>query len=476
MIILNDLKYYLRIFQLEGYRVGRFLRFVARNYFAKQDQDQKNKEPIWTEKAKQLYYIAITLLIALIVSLLTLCHSNVISISLIAIFIFNSYLFLILALLLIKPYEICNRLRVKRFIKNKILNLQKNHQLKVIGITGSYGKTSTKIVLGQLLSKSLITPKSYNTLFGIYKVIEYELNSRSRFFICEMGAYTVGDVEEFCHLVSPDITILTGINEQHLERFGSIKNTIKAKFEILATLKPGAVGIVNLDNALIRNNLKSTSNLLIGYTTTDQNNSYCSQILRATDWKIENNRSVFKINHQGSEHTLQTALLGRGHLSNILAGIAVCLYVGETMESIIQRVANLKQVENRLQVRNQGQLTILDDTYSSNPAGFREALDLLSKYDKKRILVTPGIVELGDQSLDIHHQLGILAATACDEVVLVGRSKNIEALKEGILSAGFNTHKITNVHNSAGVRDLLANHEQSTAVILMENDLPDQYL
>jgi len=125
--------------------------------------------------------------------------------------------------------------------------LSKNN-LKVIGITGSYGKTSTKEFLYQILRqkyKVLKTPGSYNTLFGIYKVINHELDARYDFFICEMGAYKIGEIKELCDCVLPDFAILTGINEQHLERFGKIENTIKAKFEIVETLKDKATAAIN---------------------------------------------------------------------------------------------------------------------------------------------------------------------------------------------------------------------------------------
>ncbi len=455
------------------------------------------KEPVWTGKAKVLYWLANVLYMVSIISICWFLPAVVEMPALLPLYVLivifvmcNIYIFLILALLIIKPYEIINRLRVKFFIQNKIQYLKQNKQLTVIGITGSYGKTSTKMILHELLPKSLITPKSFNTLFGIYKVVDYELNDHYRFFVCEMGAYKRGDVKEFCQLALPNIGVLTGINEQHLERFGSIENTIQAKFEILAGTTSGGTCIVNLDNQLVRENLpgvidklRRANITLIGYTTEGQQSTECKEILAIRNWKIENGHSICELIYKDSNFSIKTALLGRGHLSNILASTAVCLSAGEPINEIIARIARLKQIPHRLELRSTPGLSILDDTYSSNPTGFRESLDVLAKFnnsafgsDAKKVLITPGIVELGEKAIEIHKELGTIAGKLCDEIVLVGKSKQIEAMQEGILQTGFQASKIIRLPGRNKVQELLRDRANSHEVILMENDLPDQYL
>jgi len=473
-----NLKYYLLIFQLEAYRVLRFLNWVARHYV--RFKSAPDKQPVWTAKAKQLYWLAILIFVASALYLL-LTQSMWLATLIIAILWFNIYVFLVLALAVIKPYESINRLRVKQLIKNKIHHLKEEHDLTVIGITGSFGKTSCKMVIGQVLPKSLITPKSYNTLFGIFKTIDYELTKRYRFFVCEMGAYKRGDVKEFCELVSPDIGILTGINEQHLERFGSIENTIQAKFEVLTTLCSGGTGIVNLDNNLVRENLSRFKNILehnriylIGYTIDGHLSEYCKEIITIKNWHIENQKSVFEFSYKDHTYKVSTPLIGRGHLSNILAAIVVSLSCEQNINDVIERLGKLKQIPHRLELRSTPSITILDDTYSSNPSGFREALDTLKQFTGNKVLITPGIVELGDRALAIHKEIGTLAAGICDEIVLVGSSANLEAMKEGILSTGYNPEKITTLLGRTKVQEFLS--IKANSVVLMENDLPDQYL
>jgi UDP-N-acetylmuramoyl-tripeptide--D-alanyl-D-alanine ligase len=472
-----NLKYYLLIFQLEAYRVLRFLRWIGSHIGFK---PEPNKEPVWTPKAKQLYGLSIFVFVSVCAYLIS-TQNLIIALAIIVILWFNIYVCLILALAIIKPYEIINRLRVKQLIKSKIKSLKEKYGLTVIGITGSFGKTSSKIVIGQVLPKCHITPKSYNTMFGIFKTIDYELNKRYKFFVCEMGAYKRGDVKEFCELVSQDIGVLTGINEQHLERFGSIENTIQAKFEILTTLHPGGTGILNLDNELVRTNLhrfiqdlQKKNISLIGYSVDGQNSQDCKEVLSVKSWSIENGKSIFELPYKNEVYKVTTSLVGRGHLSNILAAIAVALSCGENINDVIARVGTIKQIPHRLELRSMPGITILDDTYSSNPSGFREALDTLNRFQGTKVLITPGIVELGEKALEIHKEIGSLAASICDEIVLVGSSHNLNAMKDGILSVGYNDNKITQLSGRAKVQEFL--RDKSNTVVLMENDLPDQYL
>ncbi len=472
------LKHYLLIFQLEAYRVMRFMRWIAKHYADLKPEPAK--QPVWTAKAKQLYWLAILIFIG--ISICALCTlSMFMAAAIIVILWFNIYLCLILALAAIKPYEILNRMRVKQQIKNKIKRLKELHHLTVIGITGSFGKTSSKLVIGQILPKCHVTPKSYNTMFGIFKTIDYELNKRYKFFVCEMGAYRRGDVKEFCELVSPDIGVLTGINEQHLERFGSIENTIQAKFEILTTLSSGGTGIVNLDNDLVKNNLhrfKETLEgkriYLIGYSVNGHTSQYCKELIAIKSWRIENGKSIFELPYKDRSYTVTTSLIGKGHLSNILAAIAVGLSCGQTVDDVIERASKVKQIPHRLELKSMAGMTILDDTYSSNPSGFREALDTLKQFEGTKVLVTPGIVELGDKAVEIHKEIGSLAANICDEIVLVGNSNNLNAMKEGIFSSGYSAERVIQLAGRAKVQEFLRN--KVNTVVLMENDLPDQYL
>jgi len=227
-------KIHLHIFQLEEYKPLRLLRWVAQNFFVRSYAEKKPL--VWTFKAKFIftvglfYWILLTGTLSLIFGLPGLLGGVAAGT--------QTYIFLILGLLTLRPGEIINRILVRRKIRRKITQL-KETGLQVIGITGSYGKTSVKEFLYQFLSpsyKTLKTPESYNTLFGIHKVIDLELDENYKYFICEMGAYKRGEIKELAETLLPDHGILTGINEQHLERFGCIENTIKAKFELIDSI------------------------------------------------------------------------------------------------------------------------------------------------------------------------------------------------------------------------------------------------
>lgn len=464
-----NLKYYLRIFQLEGYKIARFSRWILRNHFR---TNAKAKEPpVWTVKAKLLYRLAV---LSLLLAVLFAAYHSLIAAAIVAVLLyFNSYLLLMFAMLLLRPYEIVNRLRVKNAIKAKVTGLK---DLRVIGITGSYGKTSTKMVLQPLLPKSLMTPKSYNTMFGIYKVVDYELSVRFRFFICEMGAYKRGDVAEFCEITRPTVGILTGINEQHLERFKTIANTIRAKFEILENLRADGVGIVNLDNEHVRANLKPVPVKLIGYSVDGHSSEICDENVGITEWRIAEGKTHFSVNLAGGSHQFEMDLLGRGHLSNVLASLIAANYLGESIDDLRQRVRGLKQIPHRLECRQSEGYTLLDNSYSSNPDGFREALGVLGSFSATKVLITPGIVELGDRLELIHKELGKLAAETCDEIVLVGETQQTSSLSEGISAAGFDGSKIKKLATREEMFELLKTKVNSGEVVLIENDLPAHYV
>lgn len=466
-------KYYLKIFQLEAYRPTRFIRWIARNYVSMVSKSAGNlaEEPVWTPKAKLLYRLAVILGVVLVFWLL---QCSLIGAFLLAFGLyFNFYLLLLLAWCLIRPYELVNRIRVKGLIKSKILSLT---ELRVIGITGSFGKTSTKMVLNQLLPNSLMTPKSYNTLFGIWKVVDYELSDHFRCFICEMGAYKQGDVQEFCELTMPHIGLLTGINEQHLERFGSIENTIKAKFEITQHLRSGGTAIVNLDNAHVRKHLNLSTAPLIGYSIDGFSEEKCLYVVSVSDWRVEDFQMHFTIQYKGEAFNASTALIGRAHLSNILAAFTTATFCGQQPEAVLRAVATLRQVPHRLECRRSEGYTLLDNSYSSNPNGFRDSIDALSRFSGHKVLITPGLVELGAETEQVHQELGRLAATVCDEIVLVGDTDKTRALKKGISESDFSIDKIQTLKNRDEMLEYLRTKAHSGQVVLLENDLPDQYL
>jgi UDP-N-acetylmuramoyl-tripeptide--D-alanyl-D-alanine ligase len=467
---LQPLKRYLHIFQLEEYKTKRLLVWVLKNLTKKPKEEKK--PIIWTNKAKLLYLGS--LMLFLISSFLLISYFKLALAIIFIAFLWCNYLFLITSTIILKIYEIPNRKRVKIKTRNKIRSMT---NLKVIGITGSAGKTTTKNILEELLSKKVLaTPLSYNTLFGIAKVVDYELNEKYKFFICEMGAYKKGEIKELCKITQPNIGIVTSVNTQHLERFGSIDNTIKAKFEMLQNLKQGGIGIVNLDNHYIRNNLSYAKTNLIGFTIDGNTSSECKKIVKLANWKVLDKKMYFEVSSDGKLTKMETELLGKHHLYNLLAAITCAIYLKENIEDIAKKVKDIKQIPHRLELRKEKGTNILDDTYSSNIEGFREALEVLATFRGRKILVTPGIVELGRQTDILHKQLGNKAASVCERVILVGKSERTNALRKGLLSAGFKSQKIISVNTNSQVKKHLEKILRAGDTVLFENDLPDQYL
>lgn len=380
----------------------------------------------------------------------------------------QSYLFLVASLIFIKPYEMINRRLVRTAMRRKIQNL-KNNGLVVIGITGSYGKTTTKDFLYALLKtkyRVLKTPESYNTLFGIYKVIDYELDENYDVFICEMGAYKIGEIAELCDAVLPDHGILTGINEQHLERFGSIQITVKAKFELIQSLGTHALIVLSSDNSLIVDNSAKYCENPIFYGTN-------SEKFSVADFAINDGTMKVTLIVDGIKLALaDLKIVGFGNISNFLGAATLAYKMGISLEIIKTVAINQQPAKHRLEVRTLvSGITLIDDAYSSNVTGFKNALEVLGAYKSRpKVLVTPGIVELGNETASIHRELGKGANDTCDYVFLVGDSLRTRELKTSIAN-----EKVVMLSTINELWDALAKLNLQNPVVLLENDLPDNY-
>ncbi len=338
-------------------------------------------------------------------------------------------------------------------------------ELKIIGVTGSYGKTSVKFFLEKLLSVQynvLVTPLNYNTTLGVVRTIRENLRPIHEVFVCEMGARNVGDIKEICDLVHPQMGVITAIGPQHLESFKSIANVVKTKFELADALPPDGVFFGNMDDEEIRN--RKVSVPTVGYGTLRGD-------YRAEDIRCDERGLRFTV--RGVE--FETKLLGKHNVQNITAAIAVANTMGIPMEKLRLPVRQLEAVEHRQQLRGGGDRLIIDDAYNSNPAGAKAALETLSMFEGLRILVTPGMVELGEKQTELNTELGRQAAPCCDRAVLVGR-KQAEPIQAGLLEAGFPRGYIRvadTVEEAIRIADSFP--ADGRRIILLENDLPDNY-
>lgn len=344
-------------------------------------------------------------------------------------------------------------------------------ELKTVGITGSYGKTGVKFYLYTILrawTDTLVTPASFNTPMGIVKTVRGGLRAYHKVFLCEMGAKWVGDIKELCDIVHPTCGIITALGDQHLESFGSVENIIKTKYELADALPANAPLYVNWDNDRIRANPPRHS--FIKYGTRED-----------CDWRACNIVSGSKgtafdvISPDGVSTHFETKLLGEHHVVNITAAIACAAGLGMPTEEMRLYVRRIEAVPHRMQLVEKGPYTIIDDAFNSNPAGCKAALATLKNMRGFRVLVTPGMVELGEKQYELNCEFGKQAAEACDLIVLIG-AKQTEPIREGVLSAGFPADRLwVEEAFSSAIKKVYAFPTEQKKIILLENDLPDNY-
>jgi UDP-N-acetylmuramoyl-tripeptide--D-alanyl-D-alanine ligase len=380
---------------------------------------------------------------------------------------------LTLANLLIYPVEKTINARYFRAAREKIKKLK----IKVIGITGSYGKTSTKYILQKILSQkfnTLMTPDSYNTPMGICKVINGQLKPEHEVFIVEMGAYKKGEIKELCDLTQPEIGILTAVGPQHLERFKSIENTAKTKYELIESLPQNGVAVFNNDNEICSGLADKTKIKVVRYGIDKSDDR-----VNLTAKNIQNTSSglVFTVEDSSGEAAqFKTKLLGKNNVYNILAATAVALECGMTLDEVSRAVRMLEPIPHRLQLMpGSGDVTVIDDGFNANPVGAKAALEVLGSFeDGRKVLITPGMVELGEMEFKENKTFGAEAAKLCDFVILVGPTRT-KPILEGLREAGFPEEKIIIAKSLAEASERMREIVKAGDVVLFENDLPDTY-
>lgn len=452
-------KLHLHILQLEEYNASKFSTWIFGHFLTRTTE---NKKPlVWTQKAKLIYYLALVIAVFIIATLTFMF--DVFGLILGIILATQSYFFLIAAIFIIAPLEGYKKKSIKLATEAKLKRLS---NVKVIGITGSYGKTSVKEFLYQILRtefKTLKTPESYNTPYGIAKVVTHELTNSHEYFICEMGAYRRGEIKEICDMVHPQYGILTGINEQHLDTFGSLENTTLGKFELIDALPTKGFGIVNRDNELIKNHIEDYKRELITYGFTDNR-------FTIRDIKTTSTGTSFELILDGTPHKAHAKLLGNPNIQNILAAATMAYKLNMKPEAIISAIAKLKSVPHRLEIKELEKMTLIDNAYNSNVDGFKESINLMKTFDRPKVFVTPGIVDLGEKTFSIHQELGALLDTM-DYIFLVTDSERTQGLEDGITKKD----RIIKLNSIKDVWKAIEKLDLKHPVVLLENDLPDNY-
>lgn len=371
-----------------------------------------------------------------------------------------------IASLVLQPFERKNNARYVARAKGK---LEKMKAVK-IGVTGSYGKTSVKVLLNRFLSLSfnvLSTPENYNTPLGIAKSLQ-NASGEEDFFIAEMGARRKGDIAELCALVSPDLGIVTGIAPQHLETFGSVENIMAEKGELPASVPENGFVFYNVADDRVR----SLSEKRVGGKKTVG--------FENADYLIENYRCSadgisFDLVQEGERLPLVSPLLGRGAAVDLALAAAVAVELGVKKEKLIEEAKRMRPAPHRLEAIKRGDVLILDDGYNANPIGVCTALETLRTIEgKRKIVYTSGIVELGKEEVSINVRIGEEIAKVAD-VAIVCAGKFGDLVTRGLHSSDFPEEKIFRVKDTEEATALFGRVLQAGDVLLITSDLPRDY-
>jgi UDP-N-acetylmuramoyl-tripeptide--D-alanyl-D-alanine ligase len=436
----------------------------------------EKKKLVYTDRVKRmnctlvLLYLCFFLVSFLLPTLLTYVVLGLI--------VTLSYLIVLKANWLNKPYEAHINNSFAREAKKR---LKANPNLIVIGITGSYGKTSVKNILYQLLSQKynvLMTPESYNTLLGVTRTITERLLPTHQVFIVEMGAKQTGDIKEICDLVSPNIGIITSIGPQHLDTFKTIENVQQTKGELFEGVVPGGKIYMNYNDPLIMG-LPKRDDVDITYFGLDDNKHVVptTRYYSAQNVYLDKKGTHFTCQTStGTQENMTTKLLGAHNIGNMIGSIAIAGDLGIDLRRLNTLLYDIEPVEHRLSYRTTGlNYTIIDDAFNSNPVGSKNALKVLDQMEgNKKIIITPGMIELGDQQYELNKAFGASIAEVCDHTILVG-PKQTKPIQDGLAEAHYPKEKLTIAQNLKAAFAILNQMVEEGDIVLLENDLPDAF-
>ncbi len=446
--------------QLNLYDVKSFLKFAYSH--PAWWKLEKRASLVWTKKAKLVYVVTIFFLLAI----LGYAYSRFGLLSLGVIFFEVILLPILIGFATLSIYPIDKYLKGRLVKKAKLILRQYAQDVTVVGITGSYGKTSTREILASILGEKFSVFKleeNINTDIGIadFIVKNPAFLKGKEIFIVEMGAYKKGDIKELCELVNPDYSILTGINEAHLERFGSLENTIQAKFELPSATKK--MTVLNLDDENVKNNFqKFDLKNSVGVTKSVVQDLKILDNFAGLEFKIEN--KIFK-----------TKLLAEHNISLILLCLEIAKELGISLDELATGVEKISYIPHRLEpiYNDKTDVWVIDDSYNGNFNGIVSGLAVLGRAHGRRIVLTPGLVELGKKMEKVHNEIGQLYADQKVDLVILIKNTATACIVDGLRTKGFADYKIFNSTTEAHAA--LTGIIQRGDTIIFQNDLPDNY-
>jgi UDP-N-acetylmuramoyl-tripeptide--D-alanyl-D-alanine ligase len=430
-------------------------------------------KPVITAKAAII--IALSLIIVIGIVVLTPFNMTL-SRALTALLVIDIFSFIIVTFFVAIFWPI-TKIFQKRLLNKAKKIIASKKDLIVIAIAGSYGKTTTKEILYAILSKKFRTLKTrehINAEVGIAKTIIDQLNNQE-IFIVEAGAYERGKIRQVCEMVKPKMGILTGINQQHLATFGSQENIIKGKFELIESLPEDGIAFLNIDNEFIRKKINEDMFnvkriILVGNDHKEFANIWAENIISGKDrfrftLKTKDGSSIdFLINMPGAYNAI-----------NVMLAIALSHHLGIDYGEMSKTLLETQFLQKAMEVKKgKNDWEVIDSSYSANPDGVMSALDYLTLWHNKRILVMPSLIELGSSSKDIHFLIGQKIAEICDLAIIV-KDDQFKAIQDGAVAAGMDIDRIVSISNYKDVFKKISEFASSGDVILLEGRIPESF-
>ena len=362
----------------------------------------------------------------------------------------------------------------KRIIRNAHKKIIANKNLKVIGITGSYGKSTTKEFLATILSgkyKVLKTPQNINTEIGIAKFILQTNLSEYDFFIVEMGAYRKGEIKAICDIVKPEYGILTIIGKQHLSLFKTINNIAKTKLELIKSLPKTGIGILNYENKEIIGDIHNFDVKRTFFSVDKHVAYYAKNVIVNTVGKIS-----FTFCYKDKEEEINLNIIGLHNVSNMLSVLALVVELGMSFNEIEKQFKYIHNLDRRMSIMDgYNKSLIINNTYNAGTEAVISSLNNLKNYKGKKIFVFSSMVEMGDSAKEDHFKVGELAGKVCDYIFITSTNFS-DSLKSGILKTGYNVNKyfINENYNQVGLEIKKIINEND--VILLEGRGPEKII
>jgi UDP-N-acetylmuramoyl-tripeptide--D-alanyl-D-alanine ligase len=442
---------------------------------------QAKKKLSWTARAKRIFWLAFV--IAALPALVTLAMPWAMKL-VVSILIVQALPFmLVVANGLWAPWEARNN---ARFVKEGKAKLAQINPF-VVGITGSYGKTTTKHFIAHILAgvaPTLATPGSVNTVLGITRVLREQLRPEHTYFISEMGAYGPGSIARLCALTPPKLSLLTAVGWAHYERFKTLEQVFRTKMEITdAALAQGGPALLAVDSIPAEFLATIPADERERITFVGRPGGPVPVDVAIVGEGVSREGVTLALEIDGKRLAFKAPVYGRFQVDNLALAITAALKLGLPEAAIQAALPSLPQVKHRLNVtlfETGG--AVLDDAYNSNPVGFANALDVLDTLAEggargRRVLVSPGMVELGAAHAEKHAEIGRHAAPKLDVAVLLGaeRMKPFADALEAERAAGRPAPQVVIVETTKEADAWLAANRQPTDHILYENSVPDLY-